>query len=176
MARKGFISWNGSIIPIRKFAAPSELGRTNRIFLAPGEFHVAERPTQITTILGSCVAICLWDSRNRVGGMNHYLFPEWNDGEGPSTRFGNLATAHLLAALLDRGCAPRDIKAKVFGGAALFTPADRYTTSLGARNVEAAHRTMVQAGIPIIAQDTGGQHGRKVIFDTGDCSAWSRRV
>ena len=141
-----------------------------------GEFHVAAAPTQITTILGSCVSICLWDSKNQVGGMNHFLFPEWHDGEGPSTRFGNLATLSLLSSLVDLGCEPRDLKAKLFGGAALFTNPERYATSLGAKNVEVAQRAMARAGIPIIAQDTGGQFGRKIIFDTYDGSAWSRKV
>lgn len=176
MATKDFISGKGLVIPITELAPPSALGKSNRIYLAPGEFHVSACSTQITTILGSCVAICLWDSRNRVGGMNHYLFPEWHQGEGPSNRFGDLATAHLLAGLLDMGSVPKDIKAKVFGGAALFANPDRYATSLGAKNVAAAHRMMAQASIPIIGQDTGGQHGRKIIFDTSDCSAWSRKV
>lgn len=137
---------------------------------------MAATPTQITTILGSCVSICLWDSKNQVGGMNHFLFPEWHKGDGPSTRFGNLATLSLFSSLIDLGCEPRNLKAKLFGGAALFTKPERYATSLGAKNVVVAQRAMARAGIPIIAQDTGGQFGRKIVFDTADGSAWSRKV
>lgn len=174
MARKDFTT--RATIPVTELASRSVLGKLERVYLLPGEFHVSGQPTQITTILGSCVSICLWDPKNRIGGMNHYLFPEWHDGEGASTRFGNLATLSLLSSLAELGCEPRSMKAKLFGGAALFTKADRYATSLGAKNVEAAERMMAQADIPIVARDTGGQHGRKIIFDTGDFSAWSRKV
>ena len=163
-------------IPLRESAANRPLRTENSIYLAPGEFYISMQPTQITTILGSCVSICLWDAKTHFGGMNHYLFPEWLAGEGPSARFGNVATLHLLSDLLDIGCDPKNIKAKVFGGAALFTRPDCYPASLGAKNVEIAQRMMERAGIPIIGQDTGGQHGRKIIFDTADCSAWSRKV
>ena len=151
-------------------------GERNRVFLLPGEFHVSKVPTQLTTILGSCVSICLWDSSNLVGGMNHFIFPEWNNGEGASTRFGNLATLALLENLLALGCEPARMKAKVFGGAALFSNANHYANSLGAKNTEIAKRLLADAGIEIVAQDTGGHNGRKVVFHTDDCSAWSRKV
>jgi len=176
MASDEFIPGKSSLIPSRESATTRASRTEHRIFLAPGDFHVSMQPAQITTILVSCVSIVLWDAKTHFGGMNHYLFPEWLAGEGPSTRFGNVATLHLLSDLLDLGCDPKNIKAKVFGGAALFARPDCYPTSLGAKNVEIAHRMMERAGIPIIGQDTGGQHGRKIIFDTADCSAWSRKV
>lgn len=162
-------------IPMTTLSFPVS-GDAKRVYLMPGDFHVAELPTQISTILGSCVSICLWDSRKRVGAMNHYLLPEWHDGDRSSTRFGNVATLAILEGLLDLGCEPKHLKAKVFGGAALFTGAERYAVSLGAKNVDTALHMLAHAKIPVIGQDTGGQHGRKVIFDTTDCSAWSRKV
>lgn len=91
-------------------------------------------------------------------------------------RFGDLATETLLQRLLELGSARRDIIAKIFGGSALFRNCERYATSLGAKNVEAAQLMMENARIPIVAQDTGGKHGRKIIFNTGDGSVWSRKV
>ena len=176
MTKKDFTTRDGSVIPITALASPSLEGKSKSVYLLPGDFHVSATPVRITTILGSCVSICLWDSENHIGGMNHYLLPEWNQGEMPSTRFGNLAALALLGELLELGCDPKNLKAKLFGGAALFTSADRYPKSLGAKNVEVAQRMLMHSGIPVIGQDTGGQHGRKILFDTSDCSAWSRKV
>ena len=177
MARKDYTPGDDrSVIPTAGGVSPSILGTPERIYLSPGEFHVSLVPIQITTILGSCVAICLWDSQNHAGGMNHYLFPEWHEGDGGSTRFGNLASLNLLASLFGLGCEAKNMTAKVFGGAALFTAANRYSASLGARNVEVAHCMMADAGIPIVAEDIGGQYGRKVIFNTGDCSVLLRKL
>src|SRR5438270_854984 len=154
---------------------PTVAGRT-RAYLLPGELKVSKEPAQITTILGSCVAVCLWDAHIQIGGMNHFLLPAWREGEGPSTRFGDVATRNLLQKLLELGCQRRHLIAKLFGGAALFRSQDRYVASLGSKNVEAARTMMKNAGIPVIAQDTGGTHGRKVVFNTDDGSAWSRQV
>jgi chemotaxis protein CheD len=64
----------------------------------------------------------------------------------------------------------------VFGGSALFQHRDRYAASLGAKNVSAALQLLENAGIAVVAQETGGDQGRKVVFDTDDGVAWSRRV
>ena len=147
-----------------------------RVYLLPGELNASKEPAQITTILGSCVAVCLWDANTGMGGMNHFLLPAWREGEGPSTRFGDIATRTLLEELLELGCQRRHLIAKLFGGAALFRSQDRYVASLGSKNVEAARTMMKNAGVPVIAQDTGGTHGRKVVFNTADGSVWSRQV
>ena len=176
MARHLHISADHSLSPKVKLAVFPAAGERNRVFLLPGEFHVSSGPAQITTILGSCVSICLWDSESHIGGMNHYLFPEWSEGDGSSNRFGNLSTLALVENLLVLGCEPSRMKAKLFGGAALFCSAGNYASSLGAKNVDVARRMLAHAGIEIIAQDTGGHYGRKIVFHTDDCSAWSRKV
>jgi len=154
---------------------PAPAGRT-RVYLLPGELNASKEPAQITTILGSCVAVCLWDAKIGIGGMNHFLLPAWREGEGPSTRFGDIATRTLLQKLLELGCQRRNLIAKLFGGAALFRSQDSYIASLGSKNVDAARTMMKNAGIPVIAQDTGGTNGRKIVFNTDDGSVWSRQV
>lgn len=146
------------------------------VYLLPGELHAAGEPCQITTILGSCVAVCLWDAKLQAGGMNHFLLPAWHEGKNVSMRFGDLATHALLEKLFQLGCRRVRLTAKIFGGSALFQQQDRYQASLGAKNVEVAQLMMKNLGIPVIAQDTGGAHGRKIIFHTGDGSAWSKQV
>ena len=137
---------------------------------------MAEEPTQVTTILGSCVAICIWDRHLHIGGVNHYLLPASSDEESSSLRFGDVSTQALLKGLLQLGCTRDSMQAKVFGGSALFRQEGHYGSSLGAQNVAAAGLMLKNAGIPILSQDTGGPHGRKIIFNTDDGSAWSRKV
>lgn len=152
------------------------VGERTRIYLLPGDLRASEKPCQMTTILGSCVAVCLWDAKLKVGGMNHFLLPAWKEGSGPSMRFGDIATHSLLQKLELLGAPKSRLIAKIFGGSALFSKEANYESSLGAKNVEAARLMMKKACIPIVAEDTGGTHGRKIVFHTDDGSAWSRQV
>jgi len=152
------------------------LGERQRAYLLPGQLHASAEPCQIKTILGSCVAICLWDKRRSAGGMNHFLLPASREGQPASLRFADEATRALLEQLRALGCRPPNLRAKIFGGAALFQACERYGASLGAKNVEAALRLMKEAGIPVIAQETGGSMGRRVIFNTDDGVAWSQKI
>ena len=145
-------------------------------YLLPGELFASAEPCQIRTILGSCVAICLWDKRRGAGGMNHFLLPSSREGQPVSLRYADEATRELLERLRELGCRPPNLRAKVFGGAALFQPRDVYATTLGAKNVAAAMELMQNAGIPVIAKETGGPQGRKVLFNTDNGIAWSRRI
>lgn len=156
----------GSVLP----------GSTPRVYLLPGQLHASAEPCQIITILGSCVAVCLYDATRLAGGMNHFLLPISRDPQSDSSRFADHATVALLQKLMSMGCKLENITAKVFGGSAIFQPRDRYPESLGAKNVAAAIELLNNAGIPIVAQETGGDCGRKVIFNTEEGVVWSRRV
>jgi chemotaxis protein CheD len=152
------------------------LGEHQRAYLLPGQLHASTAPCQIRTILGSCVSICLWDQRKRAGGMNHFLLPASREGEPASQRFADVATKALLEKLQLLGCRPSTLQAKIFGGSSMFQNENRYATSLGARNVAAALDLMKNVGIPVSVRDTGGSQGRKIVFNTDDGMAWSRRI
>lgn len=136
-------------------------------YLHTGHIHVASTPTRITTILGSCVAICLWDPRMGVGGMNHYLLPSGPKATGRAARFADTATPALLEELLAAGVSLPRLRAKIFGGASVLA----FTGGgLGEQNIRAAREQLDRWDIPIVAEDAGGVHGRKIVFrtDTGD--------
>lgn len=160
----------------RSATAEPVLGERQRAYLLPGQLHVSADPCQIRTILGSCVAICLWDSRLRVGGMNHFLLPASNEGRPASSRFGDVATRTLLEMLHALGCRLSHLQAKIFGGASMFQKQDRYAISLGAKNVATALDLMRKAGIPVVVQETGGTHGRKIMLNTDDGIVWCQRI
>ena len=85
-------------------------------YLYPGDIFVNLSPHSITTVLGSCIAVCMYDYKLKIGGMNHYLLPFWN-GEGlASPRYGNIAIPKLIEKLLSLGSERKNLRAKVFGG------------------------------------------------------------
>ncbi|MBN1208510.1 MAG: GAF domain-containing protein [Myxococcaceae bacterium] len=139
------------------------------LFLQPGGVVTAAQPTEVTTILGSCVSVCLWDEHLRLGGMNHFLLPTAPRGQLPCGRHGEAAIPMLLRDLERLGSQRRNLRAKVFGGAHVAgAPAGGAGPTLGQRNAELARRLLAEAGIPIIAEDLGGRVGRKLRFRTED--------
>lgn len=133
-----------------------------RHFLYPGQVFATRDPITISTILGSCAAICLWDRHKKAGGMNHYLLPE-GVNEGPNRlRYGNAANSELLQRVLALGCEVRNLQAKIFGGSSAFS-ADP-SLSVGSRNVELAEIFLQSAGIPIVERDISGKRGRRLAF------------
>ncbi len=139
--------------------------QNNNHYLLAGSLFVSAEPYVITTVLGSCVSVCLWDSVLRIGGMNHFMLPFWN-GEGlASPKYGNIAVAKLLERLQDLGSNKRNLRAKVFGGGVVLNVSNPFM-NIGERNIQLAEDLLNEAGIPIISSDTGGKTGRKIIFNT----------
>jgi chemotaxis protein CheD len=148
-------------------------GERASAYLHGGQVAVAAQPTAITTVLGSCVAVCLYDPVARVGGMNHFLLPHHVERER-SPRFGTVAVPQLLEGLLGAGAHHGHVKAKVFGGSSVLS-AFRHR-NLGDENAELALRLLADAGVEVVERDLGGQRGRKLIFHTDDGTAWVRHL
>lgn len=143
-------------------------------YLYPAEIFVPRVPTLVSTVLGSCVAVCLWDPHSRTGGINHYLLPFWN-GEGlPTPKYGNIAIHQLVEKLLAQGAQSQRLQAKIFGGAAMWRTTEGLF-AVGARNIELARQQLGALQIPLKAADVGGTQSRKIFFNTGDGSVLLRR-
>ncbi len=118
----------------------------------------------ILTVLGSCIAVCLFDARKKMGGMNHYMLPFWN-GEGLETpRYGNVAIPKLIFEMLDRGSQKKDLTAKIFGGGSMLGEGNSVFQT-GEKNIIVAERLLKEFGIPVTASSTGGEKGRKIWFN-----------
>jgi chemotaxis protein CheD len=137
---------------------------TTPVFLPPGEMHCSAESTVVSTILGSCVAVCLWDKHLNLGGMNHFILPR-RGASPPSLRYGDIAVTSLLRELERLGGKPSDIRAKVFGGAAVLPFGSREET-VGTQNVGVALEALRNHGIPVLARRTGGQRGLFLRFHT----------
>lgn len=134
-------------------------------FLFPGTIVAESFAYQISTVLGSCIAVCLWDQVARRGGMNHFMLPLWN-GEGlPTPKYGNIAMEKLFAKVLTIGCRREHLVAKVFGGANV-SGTGLEVFMIGDRNITLALLKLEEFGIPVVAKDVGGRVGRKIIMNT----------
>lgn len=135
-----------------------------KIYLLPGQVHVSRLPTEITTVLGSCVAVCVWDVALQQGGMNHYLLPQWHQPDAPTAKYGDIAIRILVERLRTLGSQSENLRAKIYGGAATIENMTRF--NVGERNIEMAEQAMRQMGIRVLTRHTGGTQGRKIIFST----------
>lgn len=141
-----------------------------RIYLHPGRSVIASRPAVVTTILGSCVSVCLWDEVLHIAAMTHYLLPKPLAGGGDAARFGSTAIPEIYEELRKLGA--RSLVAKVFGGSTMNSLLAGKGGDMGSQNVTAAMTALAAIGLPVSASDTGGNVGRKLLFQTDDGTAW----
>lgn len=145
-------------------------------YLHAGHIFASAVPTRVTTILGSCVAVALWDGVAGVGGVNHFLLPQPFESSAPSTRFGQTAIEELVQAIVEEGGRRSRLSAKVFGGAHVLGTTPSTRDRLGSRNVAVARRVLADLGIPIVAEDVEGRAGRKLLFWTHDGTAFVKAL
>ncbi|MBX9460991.1 MAG: chemotaxis protein CheD [Brevundimonas sp.] len=135
---------------------------THRVHVGQGEHYVTTDPgVMLTTILGSCVAMCLRDPVAGVGGMNHFLLPE-GSGSGPDAgrRYGAYAMEVLINDCLKRGARRDRLEAKLFGGGRMFDSLQ----DVGRSNADFAERFLRDEGIPVAGGSLRGAGGRRVQY------------
>jgi chemotaxis protein CheD len=141
-------------------------GARTKMYLHPGQLFASVEPRSITTILGSCVSLCLWDPVAMIGGMNHYRLPFATAGGVTSPRFGSVAIESLVAEVISLGGVKNRLRAKLFGGACVIEAFREKTDHIGIVNAQIAETTLRGLAIPVVEQDLGGRRGRKLMFNT----------
>lgn len=144
-----------------------------------GEYYVTKKGEIISTLLGSCISVCLLDDVNNVYGMNHFLLPGNIKSKeiyaDNSARFGVYSMELLINQMMKYGADKRDIKAKVFGGGKVLRT-DSHVISVNQDNIRFAKEFLQYENIPVIAEDTNGNYGRRIYFDTRDGSVLVEKV
>ncbi len=131
----------------------------------PGQFIITSVPTLISTVLGSCVSVCLWDKVSKIGAMNHYLLPGNDEDDAGNANRGLTSTRILIRSLVNRKVRLENLEAKVFGGCnSLYINGD--TFKVGERNITIALEVLKGYHIAVTAQHVGGGYGRKIVFNT----------
>jgi len=142
-----------------------------QVYLHPGQMHATAEACALATVLGSCVAVCLFDASRRIGGMNHFLLPDDMGDESVAGRYGPSATEQLLDRMFALGARAETMTARIVGGANVLS-AFKVNPPLGTRNAQVATEVLVAAGVLVTAQDVGGEHGRKLVFSPRDGITW----
>ncbi|WP_100641840.1 chemoreceptor glutamine deamidase CheD [Alteromonas facilis] len=144
--------------------------------ILPGEFYVTREPEIITTVLGSCVSVCIYDLNARVGGMNHFMLPASkqtpSNVTSESFRFGDVAMEQLINEVLKAGGEKKRLKFKAFGGGHII----QKMTSIGDSNITFLKKFMALEGFSLDSTDLGGPHPRKVRFDPTTGKAWVKKL
>lgn len=165
-------------------AALASVPGARHVSLAPGQYHASAAPVVIHTLLGSCVAACLYDPATQIVGMNHFLLP--TDERMPAARecmteagrYGIHAMELVINGMLRLGARRQDIRAKAFGGAEVLPRTGRsgVVPHVSERNRRFLREFLRTEGIPLVAAGLGGTRGRVIYFDSRDFGVHVRRI
>lgn len=138
----------------------------------PGEYYVTTDDLMIMTVLGSCIAACIWDPKVKVGGMNHFMLPE---GAGDTSgRYGSYAMELLINEMIKLGARRETMQAKVFGGGQVM---HSFTTmSVGERNTAFVLDYLQTERIAVISKDVLDIYPRKVCYFPATGKAMVKRL
>jgi len=149
----------------------------NAVKVLPGEYFVASERMLIMTILGSCIAACLWDSQAHVGGMNHFMLPQdatVGNSQDATGRYGSWAMELLINTMMKQGARRETMQAKIFGGAQVMGGFS--TLNVGERNTRFVQEWLATEGIPIVSDDVLDTCARKVVFFPATGRAMVKRL
>lgn len=136
------------------------------IKLLPGEYAVSGGGRVLVTVLGSCVAACVRDERQLIGGMNHFMLPAGDSRE--ASFYGVHAMELLINELIKAGSQRADLTVKVFGGAAVLQ--NIKSAHVGSQNADFIRAFLRDERLRVLAEDLYGTYPRKVYFfpETGE--------
>lgn len=148
------------------------MGKVIKVGMA--DLNVCVSPDSITTLgLGSCVGIAVRDPVTKIGGLAHVMLPDSTTIRNNTNipKFADTGIEELVKQIVAKGANRGRLVAKIAGGAQMFAfQTSNEMVRVGERNVEASKKKLAQLKIPVLAQDTGANYGRTVIFypETGD--------
>ncbi|MHB8742665.1 MAG: chemotaxis protein CheD [Sulfuricaulis sp.] len=153
--------------PKAKTRLPAEIDQAlSRVTINIGGLRASRKPLLLDTVLGSCIAACLYDPVLGVGGMNHFMLPEGADPGNPtSTRYGVNAMELLISDLMKLGADRRRFQAKIFGGGHVLNIRESLN-GVPQQNIDFVRRFLEAEQIPVVREDLGGYQPRRVLFHT----------
>lgn len=150
-------------------------GTKSKLYLQPGELTVTEIPTQVSTVLGSCVALTLFNRRLKYGAICHAMLPH-NRGDGGFKYVGE-AFDYMLGRFALAGIERHEIEVKLFGGSEILPHSVAGSVlTVGRQNIEVAKGLIEREGLKLCAESIGGEQGRKIHFYTHTGEIFLKRV
>ena len=157
----------------------SQFGK-NIVTIYPGEYFTSFGEEYISTVLGSCVSVALYDENLQVGGLNHFMLAY--DGKGDrdkdeaAVRFGEYAMELLINDLLKKGASRQRLTAKVFGGSNVLGSGTSSKLQVGENNIKFVFEYLKSEKIPVVSSNTGGDKPRKIFYDPKSSKIWLKHI
>lgn len=164
--------------------------KANILTIFAGEYYISSAQEVISTVLGSCISVCMYDPIKGVGGMNHFMLPESSVSSEQyysqnrlnkeqmtenAMRYGMTAMEILIGELQKKGAQRLNLRAKIFGGGNVITRTTPGAT-VGDKNIGFARAYLKTEGIKIESENVGNTYGRKIFFLTGKNSVFVKKV
>jgi chemotaxis protein CheD len=137
-------------------------------YIGPGDYFSTTDDILISTILGSCISVALYDVRHSVGGLNHFMLPFPKRAEldpySPNSKYGVNAMELLINDILKKGGEKPALRAKVFGGSTVIDLDREATINVPKMNIDFVFNFLEMERIPVDAYSVGGALPRKILF------------
>jgi len=137
-------------------------------YIGPGDYYASKQDIIISTLLGSCISVALFDPKQKIGGMNHFMlpFPKKNETGilSRNAKYGINAMEILINELIKKGCVKNDLIAKVFGGSTLLNYDKEAVYDIPKMNISFAFEFLRIENIPVESYSVGGILPRKIYF------------
>jgi chemotaxis protein CheD len=155
---------------------PTEANGIPRQTIHIGGVRASREPMLIDTVLGSCIAACVYDPVAGIGGMNHFMLPEGADPDNPtSARYGVNAMELLISEIMKLGGTRKRFQAKIFGGGHVLKIRESLD-GIPQQNINFVHGFLNSESIPIMSEDLGGYQARRVLFNTHSAKVYLKRL
>lgn len=139
------------------------------IHVGIGEYKLARSPGRLVTLgLGSCVGVTMWDPVTKIGGLLHIMLPNSKDFSRitKQEKYADLGIPMMVKDLVKNGAGQSRLKAKLVGGAQMFSSVDKKQLfNIGKRNIEMSRKILRQMSIHIVSEDVGGNKGRTMYLN-----------
>jgi chemotaxis protein CheD len=137
-------------------------------YIGPGDYYSSGDDIVISTLLGSCIAVALYDTNLPMGGLNHFMLPfpkvQSDSLFSNSAKYGVHAMEVLINDMLKKGCRKEKLRAKVFGGSTVISYAQEATYNIPRMNIDFIFRFLETERIPVDSYSVGGARPRKIFF------------
>ncbi len=156
-------------VATRCIAYPQVHSVANEVRVAMAEMKVESRPVDLVTNVGSCVALCLYDSASKCGGLAHIMLPSSTSTSQNfiPCKFADTAVPALAEAVRKISGKEACLFAKIAGGANIFPNLSNNGCPIGMKNVDAIKAALNANKIKLVAEDVGGSYGRRIAFNIG---------
>lgn len=143
------------------------------VYLSPGDFYFGKDQGRVKTVLGSCIAITMWEPKRQYGGMGHFMLPSRGGSQGKVSsrnldgKYADELLILFLNAIREADTHPHDYEIKLFGGGNMFPNVvkDTKCINIPSKNIYAARTLIAQYGFQVFAEHLGGDGYRNLIFD-----------